>query len=238
MIERWSTSQEKISQELKKHNSNKNPHSIQLDVEVDRNFAKTIPYQPNYEFNTKIALWRGDITLLKLDAIVNAARPSLLGGGGIDKAIHKAAGPELLEACRPLGGCSHGQTKVTPGYLLPAKYVFHTVGPNRDLHQEPQSTELLIKCYQTCLQKVIDLQINSIALCCISTGAYRFPSRKACHVALKVVREWMEKYHSRISLIVFNVWTMEDYINYSDLMQWYFPPASPSLLQSIQSFFW
>ncbi|PLX81294.1 MAG: O-acetyl-ADP-ribose deacetylase [Desulfuromonas sp.] len=133
---------------------------------------------------TIIEIVQADITKLDIDAIVNAANKSLLGGGGVDGAIHRAAGPQLLDECRIVGGCPTGEARLTRGYNLPARYVIHTVGPvwhGGDHHED----QLLTDCYRNSLQLAIDHNLQSIAFPSISTGAYRFPLERACRIALQ-----------------------------------------------------
>lgn len=138
----------------------------------------------------KIRAIKADITTLQVDAIVNAANSSLLGGGGVDGAIHRAAGAELLAACRLLHGCKTGQAKHTLGYRLPAKYVIHTVGPvwNGGHRQE---AKLLEDCYKNSLAIATQIGARTIAFPSISTGAYRFPIEEACKIAVETVRNYL-----------------------------------------------
>jgi O-acetyl-ADP-ribose deacetylase (regulator of RNase III) len=148
----------------------------------------------------KLIAVSGDITTLHVDAIVNAANTSLLGGGGVDGAIHRAAGPELLTACRKLHGCATGDAKATPGFLLPAKWVFHAVGPvwHDGAHHED---ELLAGCYRRCLELAAEHHAHSIAFPAISTGVYRFPLQRAAKIAVNTVKDHIE--NSGVELVNF-----------------------------------
>ena len=162
--------------------------------------------------DSKIDITRGDITKLDVDAIVNAANTTLLGGGGVDGAIHRAAGPDLLAECRTLGGCEPGQAKITRGYRLPARFVIHTVGPiwRGGKHDEART---LANCYRNSLKLAVENEIRTIALPAISCGAYGYPMEEAAHIAFKTTRDFLAT-SEQIQKVIFVVWGEDVYDAY------------------------
>ncbi len=160
----------------------------------------------------KISLHKGDITKLDVDAIVNAANKSLLGGGGVDGAIHRAAGPDLLRECETLNGCETGNAKITKGYNLPASYVIHTVGPvwhGGNTNEE----QLLANCYENSLKLAVDHNLHTIAFPNISTGVYGFPKEKAADIAINTVRNFILN-KPQVKEVIFVVFDEENYLLY------------------------
>jgi O-acetyl-ADP-ribose deacetylase (regulator of RNase III) len=167
-------------------------------------------FPPSRSHNSRISLLRTDITTLPVDAIVNAANTSLLGGGGVDGAIHRAAGPELLRECRSLGGCPTGQAKITKGYNLPAKHVIHTVGPVYSSKNPEESERLLRSCYGETLRVAKENGVRSLAFSGISTGVYGYPTVAAAEVACDVVRRFMDEDGDAFERIVFVTFMEKD----------------------------
>ena len=153
----------------------------------------------------RLAVVQGDITILEVDAIVNAANNTLLGGAGVDGAIHRAAGPELLQECRSLGGCETGEAKITRGYNLPSKWVIHTVGPVWSGGAQGEA-DLLARCYQSCLTLADQYSLRTIAFPAISTGAYRFPMELATWIAVDEVSKFLSSNSSveKVTFVCFN----------------------------------
>ncbi|XP_027021704.1 ADP-ribose glycohydrolase MACROD2 isoform X2 [Tachysurus fulvidraco] len=172
----------------------------------------------------KVSLYKGDITILEVDAIVNAANSSLLGGGGVDGCIHRAAGHYLYEECHSLNGCETGKAKITCGYDLPAKYVIHTVGPIARGNVGQVQREDLMSCYKSSLKLMEEYSLRSVAFPCISTGIYGFPNEPAADIALNTVRDWLKENKDKIDRIVFCVFLENDYGIYDRKMSDYFPP--------------
>jgi O-acetyl-ADP-ribose deacetylase (regulator of RNase III) len=178
------------------------------------------------EWGQKVSVTRADITSLKIDAIVNAAHSSLLGGGGVDGDIHDTAGIDLTRECAQLGGCATGQAKMTSGYKLPARHVIHTVGPRGENASE------LEKCYVACLQLCRKHGLRTVAFPCISTGAFGYPREAAAKVALATVRQWVDDHWEDIDRVVFCTFLEDDHKLYESLMPRYFPLELPESAQT------
>jgi O-acetyl-ADP-ribose deacetylase (regulator of RNase III) len=173
----------------------------------------------NKEILDRIEVRQGDITQLDVNAIVNAANTSLLGGGGVDGAIHRAAGPELLEECRRIGGCPTGEARITRGYKLRARHVIHTVGPV--YRGRPQDRELLANCYRNSLTLAVQNRIATIAFPAISCGVYGYPIEAACQVAVTTAIEVMAANPSiqKLVFILFSAADLEIYLHYVDALR-------------------
>jgi len=163
----------------------------------------------------KLEVKQGDITKLEVDAIVNAANKSLLGGGGVDGAIHRAAGPQLLEECRTVGGCPTGEARITKGYNLPARYVIHTVGPVYS--GKPQDSRLLKNCYENSLQLAIENKVASIAFPAISCGVYGYPIEDACKIAVDSTCAFL-KSKASVNKVIFILFSDQDYQVYQNYL--------------------
>ncbi|KAI0312289.1 A1pp-domain-containing protein [Amylostereum chailletii] len=173
----------------------------------------------------RVSLLNGDITKIGCDAIVNAANKSLLGGGGVDGAIHRAAGPALLKECQTLSGCATGDAKISGGYALPALHVIHTVGPISSSSSADRAAERLQSCYRRSLEVAVANDVRSVAFPCISTGVYGYPPEEAAHVALAETRRFLDSDDGKtIERVVFVVFLPEDEDIYRRLIPLYFPP--------------
>ena len=188
--------------------------------------------KPNPRFNDLVSLLRHDITSLRVSAIVNAANRSLMGGGGVDGAIHARAGPRLVWECETLGGCETGSAKITDAYDLPCEKVIHAVGPvywvaRRE--REGLEKELLKGCYRTSLQLAVENKCKSIAFSCLSAGVYGYPSRDAAEVALETVREWVVEQEKAdfggLERIVFCCFEKKDEVAYQELIPYVLVPS-------------
>jgi O-acetyl-ADP-ribose deacetylase (regulator of RNase III) len=172
-----------------------------------------------------VGLFRGDITTLSVDAIVNAANRSLLGGGGVDGAIHRAAGPRLYEECRTLGGCPTGSAKLTRAYNLPCRRVVHAVGPVYDPSDPDKSERLLTGCYTRSLELAAEAGCRSVAFSAISTGVYGYPSRDAAPAALSAIRRFLVGPEGdKIDLVVIVTFEMKDVEAYNEFIPYVIPP--------------
>ncbi|KAM3521603.1 hypothetical protein NHJ13051_006130 [Beauveria bassiana] len=185
--------------------------------------SKTPDASPSASANQRAALIRGDITKLQVDAIVNAANKSLLGGGGVDGAIHAAAGPGLLDECRTLGGCPTGESRITKGYRLPAAHVIHTVGPVYS--GKSVSEPLLRSCYRSSLELAAQKGLRSVAFSGISTGVYGYPSVDAAVVACRTIREYLDEHDGPLEKVVFVTFLQKDVDAYNATIPRFFPPA-------------
>lgn len=187
--------------------------------------STTPTHAANNTYNNVISLIRHDITALRVSAIVNAANRSLLGGGGVDGAIHARAGPGLVEECEELGGCETGSAKITSAHELPCDKVIHAVGPvywSENKKGERRAAELLKGCYRTSLKLAVENKCKSLAFSCISTGVYGYPSREAASEALGVVRSWLEENEKEgfggLERIVFCCFERKDEKAYEELI--------------------
>jgi Predicted phosphatase homologous to the C-terminal domain of histone macroH2A1 len=165
----------------------------------------------------RIELKKGDITKVKVEAIVNAANSSLLGGGGVDGAIHRGAGPALLEFCELLNGCNTGEAKISPGFNLPAKYIIHTVGPVWKGGEYNEDT-LLADCYNNSFKLAVENNIMSIAFPSISTGIYKFPIERAVKIAIRETRDFLKE-NTKIKRVIFVCFDDKTYNIYKSLLQ-------------------
>ncbi|KAI0687683.1 A1pp-domain-containing protein [Cytidiella melzeri] len=187
----------------------------------------TAKYKSSGDLLDRVSLYQGTITELEVDAIVNAANGSLLGGGGVDGAIHRAAGRQLVAECRTLGGCATGDAKITKGYDLPAKHVIHTVGPVYDSSEANKCADLLASCYRRSLEVAVENSLKHAAFPSISTGVYGYPIQDATHVAIREVRQFLDTENgSKLDCVIFVVWSDEDKSVYEQLLPVYFPPET------------
>lgn len=202
------------------------PTLTQLYAKSALKAASTPAKAASTALNDRVGLIRGDITKLSVHAIVNAANGSLLGGGGVDGAIHRAAGPDLREECRELDGCATGMAKITSGCELPARYVIHTVGPVYFLEGPDESKRLLESCYKQSLRTAVKNGVQTVAFSAISTGAYGYPSDDAAEVACRAVHETLSSELGKtLQRVVFVTFEEKDVDAYNSILPKYFPPA-------------
>ncbi|KAK4197995.1 hypothetical protein QBC40DRAFT_179806 [Triangularia verruculosa] len=181
---------------------------------------------PSKALNDRVAVYRADITCLAVDAIVNAANRFLLGGGGVDGAIHRAAGDKLYEECRKLNGCDTGSAKITDAYDLPCKRVIHAVGPIYDPFKHDESEKLLVGCYTKSLELAVENQCRTIAFSALSTGVYGYPSREAAPAALSAIRHFLTgKDGDKIDKVILVTFEKKDVDAYTEFVPHYFPPV-------------
>ncbi|KAF8856322.1 A1pp-domain-containing protein [Acephala macrosclerotiorum] len=184
--------------------------------------------KPSQSFNDRVGLIRGDITKLEVGAIVNAANTSLLGGGGVDGAIHRAAGPDLLKECQKLKGCDTGSAKITGAYDLPCRKVIHAVGPVFNSRFKAECAEDLAGCYTTSLELAVANDCKSIAFSALSTGIYGYPSDEAAPVAIKAVKDFLEGDDGdKLEKVVFTTFVQKDVDAYNKWLPRFFPSTEP-----------
>ncbi|XP_067400123.1 ADP-ribose glycohydrolase MACROD1 isoform X4 [Emydura macquarii macquarii] len=204
---------------------------VDLTTATDWKEAKSArlmqPEEPKFpkdnHLNEKISLVRRDITKLEVDAIVNAANSSLLGGGGVDGCIHRAAGELLKEECRSLNGCETGKAKLSCGYRLPAKYVIHTVGPIAQGEPSASQEKELENCYKNSLKLAVENKLRSVVFPCLSTGVFGYPSDAAAEVVLRTLREWLDVNKEKVDRLVICVFQEKDEEIYKMKLPLYFP---------------
>jgi len=189
-------------------------------------------YPPKPTLLDRVSLWQGDITILDVDSIVNAANSRLGDGAGVNGAIQTAAGPDLLEECLTLGGCETGLAKITKGYDLPARHVIHAVGPIYSSRDVERKAAELRSCYKTSLEIAIQNDLKHIAFPSLSTGIFGYPIEDATHIALDATRVFLDTPEGdKLDRVIFVVWSNRDRDVYRDLIPHYFPheeePAAP-----------